>query len=121
VNALTTNLTAFFREPHHFPILRQYADDLARPLSIWCAAASTGEEPYSIAITLAESRTAGGRGEVVATDINTQVLARAREAVYPFERVADVPEERLKRFFLKGRGSRQGMVRVRPEIANMVS
>src|SRR5690606_6155465 len=83
VNALTTNLTAFFREPHHFPILAEYARKLSRPMSIWCAAASTGEEPYSIIITLLEALgSAIGDTHVLATDIDTQVLAKARLAVY---------------------------------------
>src|SRR5690606_842752 len=73
VNALTTNLTAFFREPHHFPILQRYAQGLGRPLSVWCAAASTGEEPYSIAMALTEASPLGAaRSHVLATDINTE-------------------------------------------------
>jgi chemotaxis protein methyltransferase CheR len=121
INALTTNLTAFFRESHHFPILADFARSRGGPVSIWCCAASTGEEPYSIAITLAEAL--GPRASsstVLATDIDTNVLNRARAAVYPAERVAKMEESRLKRFFLKGRGANAGQVRVRPEIADMV-
>ncbi len=121
VNALTTTLTAFFREPHHFTILRDFAAKQARPLSIWCAAASSGEEPYSIAITLCEAHESGARGQVLATDINTQVLDRARQGVYPMERVAGVSPERLRRFFLKGSGRNQGKVKVRPELASMIT
>jgi len=122
VNALTTNLTAFFRESHHFPILADFARTCGGPLSVWCAAASTGEEPYSIAITLAEAlgpRAAGCR--VVATDIDTQVLARARAGVYPAERVAKLEASRLKRFFLRGKGENTGQVKIRPEIREMVT
>ncbi|MFY2841432.1 CheR family methyltransferase, partial [Achromobacter ruhlandii] len=75
VNALTTNLTAFFRESHHFPILADFAQKRGGPVSVWCCAASTGEEPYSIAITLAEAL--GPRASacsVLATDIDTNVL-----------------------------------------------
>ena len=78
INALTTNLTAFFRESHHFPILADFARSRGGPVSIWCCAASTGEEPYSIAITLAEAL--GPRASsstVLATDIDTNVLNRA--------------------------------------------
>lgn len=121
VNALTTTLTAFFREPHHFPILHRYAQQLSRPLSVWCAAASTGEEPYSIAMTLCEALENGYRSEVLATDINTQVLSRAQAGVYPLERVANISAERLKRFFLKGRGRHQGQAKVRSELAAMVT
>ena len=81
INALTTNLTAFFRESHHFPILADFARSRGGPVSIWCCAASTGEEPYSIAITLAEAL--GPRASsstVLATDIDTNVLNRARAA-----------------------------------------
>lgn len=121
VNALTTNLTAFFRESHHFPILADFAQKRAGPVSVWCCAASTGEEPYSIAIALAEALGPRVSGcSVLATDIDTNVLNRARAAVYPAERVAKMEESRLKRFFLKGRGANAGQVRVRPEIAGMV-
>lgn len=122
VNALTTNLTAFFRESHHFPILAEFARSRGGPVSVWCCAASTGEEPYSIAITLAE--TLGARASscrVVATDIDTQVLARARAGVYPYERVSKLDESRLKRFFLRGKGENSGQVKVRPEIQEMVT
>lgn len=121
INALTTNLTAFFRESHHFPILADFAKKRGGPVSVWCCAASTGEEPYSIAITLTEAlgpRAAGST--VLATDIDTSVLNRARTGIYPNERVAKMESERLRRFFLKGRGANEGHVRVRPEIAEMV-
>ncbi len=121
VNALTTNLTAFFREAHHFPILAQFAQERTGPISVWCCAASTGEEPYSIAMTLVEAL--GHRASsasVYATDIDTNVLNRARAAMYPLERVEKVDDVRLKRFFLRGRGANAGQVRVRPEIADMV-
>jgi chemotaxis protein methyltransferase CheR len=122
VNALTTNLTAFFREAHHFPILAEFAAQRTQPVSIWCCAASTGEEPYSIAITLMEAlgARAASTASVLATDIDTNVLQRARTAVYPFERVAKVEEDRLRRFFLKGKGAAAGQARVRPEVAAMV-
>lgn len=121
INALTTNLTAFFRESHHFPILADFAKKRGGPVSVWCCAASTGEEPYSIAITLTEALGPRGAGStVLATDIDTSVLQRARTGVYPNERVAKMETERLRRFFLKGRGANEGHVRVRPEIADMV-
>jgi len=122
VNALTTNLTAFFRESHHFPILAEFARSCATPPSIWCCAASTGEEPYSIAMTLVEAL--GPRvsqASVLATDIDTNVLTNARAGVYDENRVVNVSPERLKRFFLKGRGAHAGKVRVRPKLAAMVT
>jgi len=120
-NALTTNLTAFFREAHHFPLLAEHAKKCAAPMTVWCSAASTGEEPYSIAMTLIEalgSRAAGA--SVIATDIDTQVLEKAAAGVYTMEQVSKLPLERLKRFFLKGSGARAGQVRIRPEVAAMV-
>lgn len=122
VNALTTNLTAFFREPHHFPVLADYVRQLGRPVNVWCSAASTGEEPYSIAITLLEALGRHAQASrVFSTDIDTQVLERAQAGVYPAERVAKVESTRLQRYFLKGRGRQSGMVRVRPEVAELVS
>lgn len=119
-NALTTNLTSFFREAHHFPLLAEHAKKVGRPYSVWCAAASTGEEPYSIAITLAEAL--GDRaGTVLATDIDTQVLAKARAGVYTAEQVARLSQERLKRFFLKGTGARAGSVKVKPDLASTIT
>ncbi len=119
-NALTTNLTSFFREAHHFPLLAEHAKRIGRPYSVWCAAASTGEEPYSIAITLAEAL--GERAAtVLATDIDTQVLAKARTGVYSADQVARLSQERLKRFFLKGTGQRAGQVKVKPELAATIA
>ncbi len=119
-NAMTTNLTAFYREPHHFPVLAEHARKHAQ-LSVWCAASSTGEEPYSIAMTLCD---AYGSLEppvhIVATDIDTDVLATAAQGVYPAERVASLPSAQLHRFFLRGRGAQDGMVRARPELRKLI-
>jgi len=122
INALTTNLTAFFREPHHFDILADFVRHRqARPLSIWCCAASSGEEPYSIAMTLIETLGAHRHhATILATDVDTQMLARVQAGVYSDERIAKLPAERVKRFFLKGAGNYTGQVRVRPELAAMV-
>ncbi|HEX7747243.1 MAG TPA: CheR family methyltransferase [Bordetella sp.] len=121
-NALTTNLTSFFREAHHFPILADLARKKQGPVSVWCCAASTGEEPYSIAITLAEAKGGKASGcEVLATDIDTNCLNRARTGMYPFERVSKLPEEQLKKYFLRGKGSNEGHVKVRPVLHDMVN
>ena len=122
VNALTTNLTAFFREAHHFPLLAEHVRQCPQPVSIWCSAASTGEEPYSIAMTLIE--TLGSRASacsIVATDIDTQVLAKAVDGVFTLEQASKLPAQRLKRFFLKGSGAHAGKVRIRPEVAALVT
>lgn len=121
-NALTTNLTSFFREAHHFPILAEHVKDLADPIVVWCSAASTGEEPYSIAITLIEALgSRAGKARVIATDIDTQVLSSGAKGVFTTEQVSKLSAERLKRFFLKGTGAHAGKVRIRPEVAAMVT
>jgi chemotaxis protein methyltransferase CheR len=122
VNALTTNLSHFFREEYHFPILVQHAQGLGRsPLRIWSAAASTGEEPYSIAIALCEAYgTLHPPISVLATDIDTAVLEAAQKGIYSLERVQQLEPERLKRFFLRGTGANQGYARVRSEVARLV-
>jgi chemotaxis protein methyltransferase CheR len=125
-NALTTNLTSFFREAHHFPLLAEHALALRQQgtgtLQVWCSASSTGEEPYSIAMTLCEAfGTLSPPVQIVATDIDTNVLATAAEGVYGIERVEKLAPERLKRFFLRGKGKQEGMVRVRPELRQLVA
>lgn len=123
VNALTTNLTSFFREPHHFPIFADHLRKLGnrRPIRIWCSAASTGEEPYSIAMTVAEALGSNASNvSIVASDLDTNVLATAQKGIYPIERVEKLPPERLRQFFLKGAGAQQGFVSVRPELRRMV-
>lgn len=123
-NSLTTNLTSFFREPHHFEVLaaqlrQRRADD---PVTIWCCASSTGEEPYSIAITLAECLgQAAARARILASDVDTNVLATAEHGVYAMDRVNALPPERLHANFLRGRGDQSGKVRVREELRRMVT
>src|SRR6202012_931015 len=109
-NALTTNLTAFFREAHHFPILAEFVKRRAQPVSVWCSAASTGEEPYSIAMTLVEALGdhAARHASVLATDLDTQVLAKGQAGVYAYDQVKHLSPERLKRFFLRGTGQNSG-------------
>jgi len=125
-NALTTNLTSFFREAHHFPLLLEHLVALrkrdSRPLTIWCSAASTGEEPYSIAMTACEAfNTLTPPVQIVATDIDTSVLSTASNGVYPMERVEKMAPDRLRRFFLKGKGAHEGMARIRPELRSLVT
>ena len=122
-NALTTNLTAFFREPHHFPILSEYAKRAERDhLTIWSSACSTGEEAYSIAITMAEAfGSIPAPVRILASDVDTNVLERARFGVYPMERAAKVPADQIRNYFLRGSGAHEGMVKVRPELREMIS
>jgi chemotaxis protein methyltransferase CheR len=125
-NALTTNLTSFFREAHHFPLLAEHVLKARTrhggPLTIWCSASSTGEEPYSIAMTVCEAfDTLTPPVQIVATDIDTNVLATAGAGVYPIERVDKMEQARLRRFFMKGKGAQEGLVRVRPELRQLIT
>ncbi len=121
-NALTTNLTSFFREAHHFPLLTEHLLHMKAPLSIWCSASSTGEEPYSIAMTVCEAfGTLSPPVSIVATDIDTNVLETAANGVYPIDRIDKMAPERIKQFFQRGKGERTGLVRVRPELRKLVT
>jgi chemotaxis protein methyltransferase CheR len=118
-NALTTNLTSFFRESHHFDLLRQQLAELPRGTRprIWCAAASTGEEPYSIAISAAEAYgTVPPPVDILATDIDTQVLETGVRGVYPLDRIERLDARLLRRYFQRGTGPNDGLVRVLPAL-----
>jgi chemotaxis protein methyltransferase CheR len=122
VNALTTNLTSFFRESHHFEMLAQHLRSAPNhgPWRIWCNAASTGEEPYSIAMTATEALGQGGNFSLLASDIDSRVLARAAQGIYPADSLRNVSPERLQRFFMRGSGANAGLVRVRPELQRSI-
>jgi chemotaxis protein methyltransferase CheR len=122
INALTTNLTAFFRESHHFDTLAQLlasAGGGAAP-RLWCAAASTGEEAYSIAMTLDETCGSTSGARLLATDIDTRALADAARGVYRLDAARRCGEVRLKRYFLRGRGAQDGLARVKPTLLQRV-
>ena len=120
VNSLTTNLTSFFREEHHFHALHEeLSNKRGKPISIWCNAASTGEEPYSIAMTAAEALGQGlSQVTLLCTDIDTKVLQKAQRGVYDAE-CKGLSQDRLKRHFLKGTGRNEGSIRVKPELAKL--
>ena len=122
INSLTTNLTSFFREAHHFPVLAEHVRKAREPVTIWCAAASTGEEPYSLAITLIEAlgEQKAASARIIATDIDTAVLEKAAAGVFTLEQVERLAPERLRRFFNKGTGGNAGRVRIKPEVAQLV-
>jgi chemotaxis protein methyltransferase CheR len=120
VNCLTTNLTAFFREEHHFPILAaELAARAGEPVRIWCNAASTGEEPYSIAMTVVEALGAGADVRIVCSDIDTKVLAAADRGIYDAD-ARGLDEARMKRHFLRGSGANAGAIKVKPELRRLV-
>ncbi len=122
INALTTNLTSFFREEHHFPILAEHVKGRKGPIEIWCSASSTGEEPYSIAITLCETfGTLNPPAKIIATDIDTNVLSVAQAGVYSVDKLDRMSAERKRRYFLRGKGENAGLVQVRPELKQMIT
>lgn len=129
-NAITTNLTSFFREPHHFQYLRDQwlaplmADARSkRRVRIWSAACSSGEEPYSIAMTLLESLPHPERWDVriLATDLDSEVLERARRGVYPAERLTGLSAERQARFFHETQDGRPGSRQINPDVAALIT
>lgn len=123
VNALTTNLTSFFREAHHFDMLSERLRKIgsARRINIWCCAASTGEEPYSLAITACEAfKTLSPPVNIIASDVNTSVLTHARGGVYAADRVARLPSQQLQQYF-KPVAAGAGAVSVRPELQRLLS
>jgi chemotaxis protein methyltransferase CheR len=122
VDLLTTNETYFFREPKHFEFLKELLRDRRRTgagFRVWSAAASTGEEAYSVAMVLAD-RLSGGVWEVIGSDISTRVLARARTGHYPLGRLSNIPRGYLHRFCLKGTGPQEGTLLVERSIRSRV-
>ena len=131
INAVTTNKTDFFREPSHFDYLTRTVLpnlqesqrlDQRRGLRLWSAGCSTGEEPYTLAMVLAEVQAAqpGFRYDILATDISTRVLEIARRAVYPLERIDPVATPFRKKYLLKGRDKKNPEVRIVPELRQRI-
>lgn len=126
LDCISTNKTDFFREPQHFEFLReQILPELApvKRLRIWSAACSSGEEPYTIAMTIADAvdnlRLWDCR--ILASDISTQVLAKAAAGIYDEDRVAGLPADLVRRHFLKGSGAHAGKVKVKPHLAGVIT
>lgn len=127
VNAVTTNLTAFFRENHHFEHMAHTAlpELMAarageRRLRLWSAGCSTGEEAYSMAMVVDEVVPAAWDVEILATDLDTEVVRRGAAGIYAEERVKNLSRERLKAHFLRGKGRNAGKVRVKPHLRERV-
>lgn len=130
INAITTNLTSFFREPHHFDYLAKTVipellskNKLDQRIRIWSAGCSTGEEPYSISITILEAlRGSGGWDvKVLATDLDTDVVAHAERGVYSQERLSGLTLEQLRKWFLKGTQGNSGMARIGARARELIS
>lgn len=131
INAITTNLTSFFREQHHFDYLRDH--ELPKLLSnpkqgqrirIWSSASSTGEEPYSIAMTLNEALKCKGSSwdaKILATDIDSNVLAHGKAGVYESKRIEDIPANFKKKYFQQGAGSNTNKVKVNESLQKLIT
>jgi len=125
IDALTTNHTSFLRERAHFDFLRSKVlpEWQGRPtLDIWSAACATGEEPYSIAISVLEEWGEAPRSKlrILATDISTRALDTARRGVYQAERLEGLAPATIQRYFLRGEGQSRGWYRLRPKVLEMV-
>jgi len=126
INAVTTNLTSFFRESHHFDYLKKtllpelmQTNRSSRRIRIWSAGSSTGEEPYSIAMSVAETMPPGWDVKILATDLDTDVLAHGERGVYDDSRVEGLDRAVVKRWFVKNR-MQPGKVRVKPELQELI-
>ena len=132
LNAVSTNETHFFREPHHFELLRssifpRWKHQAAtgsrnRKIRVWSAGCSTGQEPYSLAMVLLDhfSADSGWQIEIVATDISTRALEIAYKAIWPAEKAAEIPRPYLKAFMLRGTAGQAGRIKAGPEIRSLI-
>ncbi|MDH5471412.1 MAG: protein-glutamate O-methyltransferase CheR [Gammaproteobacteria bacterium] len=130
IDSITTNLTSFFREPHHFDMMKSTIipdlctrNDVMQGIKVWSAGCSTGEEPYTMAITLLEGLDGvknAPRASILATDIDTTVLSKASRGIYEISRVEGLETSVKRRWFFRGKGSNHGNVRVSPELQNII-
>lgn len=126
VDLISTNKTDFFREPVHFDFLREQVIPQAqatRTIRIWSSASSSGEEPYTIAMTLCDAISERSRWDlkILASDISTRVLAKAASGIYEEERVAQLPQDVIRRHFLRGKGEQAGKLKIRRELIDMIA
>ncbi len=129
INAITTNLTAFFRENHHFEYLTNdllpalEAEGRLKGLRIWSAGCSTGEEAYSIAITLREfiDNIDSYDIQILASDLDSNVVNTASNGIYEEKRIEGISHERVRKWFFKGTGANAGYVKVRPELSKLIT
>lgn len=127
VNALTTNLTAFFREEHHFDYMERellptlLQDKTNQRLRIWSAGCSSGEEAYSLAMIVAENVPDHWDTRILATELDSDILREAEAGIYPTSRIGRISQGRLRRWFQRGIGQHEGMVRVNPALRSLIS
>lgn len=130
VNALTTNLTSFFREPHHFEYLKSdvfptllQSNAATKKIRIWSAGCSTGEEPYSIAMTTLDffSSHPGWDVKIIATDLDSNVVDTGKQGVYPLSRIEGVSSNHKKRWIKRGKGDKSDLIKMSDELQNMIT
>lgn len=130
INAITTNLTSFFRENHHFEYLyNTLLPELleknkgTKKIRIWSAGCSTGEEPYSIAMTILDKlgTTSSWDIKILATDLDTNVINTAAAGIYPLEKIKGLDPKKKKRWFLNGKGDKAGFAKVSRELQNLIT
>lgn len=132
IDVVTTNKTDFFREPAHFDymvktalpkIMQARNESFHEPLRVWSAGCSSGEEPYTLAMVLSEyaQKNSGLRFTILASDICTKILATAKSAIYPEERVDTIPLDLKKKYLLKSKNKELSLVRINPQLRSFVS
>lgn len=130
INAITTNVTSFFRENHHFEALASYMlpeafqrNRASRRVRMWSAGCSSGEEPYCIAMVAREVLPEGQSWDlkILATDIDSEMIETAKRGIYPLDRLANVSQQRLRKHFHKGTREHSGSAKIRPEVAELVT
>ena len=131
INAITTNLTSFFREQHHFDYLAEYEipkilveNAKKKRIRVWSSASSTGEEPYSIAITFAETmkdKINHWDVKILATDIDCNVLNTGKEGIYEYRKIAGLPENYIKKYFVKLAQSKEDKYQVHKNIQKLIT
>jgi len=127
INAVTTNLTAFFRENHHFEYVKDKIipnvlkkNQNTKTITVWSAGCSTGEEPYSIAMTLLDNMPPNWKLKILATDLDTNVLKIASEGVYNNDKMKGLDERKIKKWFKKGQGSNKNKVKIKRELQELI-
>ncbi len=127
VNAITTNVTSFFRENHHFEAMANeilpdlmHKNQTTKTIKIWSSGCSTGEEPYSIAMTVMENVPTDWKVKILATDLDTKVLEKGRQGIYSINNVMGIPKSRLKKWFWRGKGSNQDKAKVNPVLQKII-
>lgn len=130
IDAMTTNLTEFFREPQHFEYMKQevllrYAREGRNSIKLWSAGCSTGQEPYTLSMVMTDFINSNGgplrNYSILASDISTKVLDKASTAIYPRDAIKGIPIDILRKYFLKGKNPQNPVVRIKPEIRNKVN